>query len=423
MVLEFYTYLVLQGVLLALLMKSSGKYWFSSSGNMALFSPVSWFILFYMLCFWLPQTYMQAFNFTLIGANNVIEEGRLSVVIETQKVLTVFLLLFFIGYKGVSKKAPPKTYFIPFSSAELSSACVLGAIGLAAVLLLLMQADFSRPRSHLVASNVGKVLYTLSFFLTFGFVVLSAFFLKRKNYFVLLVLIICASGILLMLGGRGRSIWPVAGLIVWASLAGHMKIKYWKMLAVMVLLIVLLQALDPILLYFRGYDSYDDAVQRFKTGLELKVFLFARNFDAFHNLAVVVGEDRIQPRLSYMFGGSQSVFMSTYFRSVWLNGVGYPATLPGGLWLVGKMTAVILGGLVFGLFFGCLSKIYSRFISEFEIVAYVVAIPYLAHVGTSYLDSYEKMLALVMPGLVMAVGMRKRAKIRLAKIKALSSTS
>lgn len=396
---EFLFNVVVQFGLLSLLVLSRRIRVASPAG---MFSPAAWFVMFYCLVFWLPQLFMPAFDFTLIGAYNIVQADQLPRIVETQRVLLAFLVPAVLLAILSGRRSPGEASFAPLSGGDLRIALVallLGAVGVAAMLSGL---NPDRARSMIVASLGGKFLYAISFWFTLGYMVLAAWLIRKRRYSLLVVVTAVFAAALLPLGGRGRILWPLAGLFAWAAITGHSRIRVWKIALSAACLGVLLQALDPVLLYLRGYDSAEQAVERFNSGLELETVLYGRNFDSFHNLAVIVGEDRVGTNLRFLFDGSQAAFMNAYFPSVAAGGVGYPATLPGGLWLAGRLSAVIFGGAAFGLLLGCLGRIYRRLGSELGVLVYVIAMPWLAHVGISYLESYFKMAALVLPGVALA---------------------
>lgn len=399
MSLEFYTLLLAQGILLLILLYVNR---ISPQSNARLFSPAAWVVLFYLLVFWIPQLFMPMFNYTLIGARNIVKSGQIETAIRTQWVLFCFLAAFTVGYLFLGKRAPGAFRLRPLGRREQRAALLLAALGLVSVGVILIGFDFSKMRSEIVASTTGKMLYAASFWLTLGYMIIAATLMRKRNYSLLLLATMLFAAALLPLGGRGRILWPIVGLIAWAGISGHGQIKYWKLLLAAIFLGIALQALDPIFLYYKGHDTADQAIERFASALEFNTFLYARNFDSFHNLAVIVGEDRVQPSLSYLISGSQEAFMNTYFPMVAKNGVGYPATLPGGLWLAGRWVTIIGGGFAFGLFVGILSRIYRNLRSELGLVAYCIAMPWLCHVGISYLDSYAKMMALIFPGVMLS---------------------
>jgi len=402
---EFVMLVLVQGAMLGLL---AWAHRVRPSRPGALFSPAAWFMLFYLLVFWLPQLFMPAFDFTLIGAYNVIRDQQLERVIETQRVLTAFLVPFTLGFFLVARRPAGELGYQRLDGADRRAGLVALLAGCVGVVAILLGFDQSNARSIIVASSFGKMVYAVSFWFTLGYMVLSAWLISRKRYVLLLALTAVFASLLLPLGGRGRILWPIAGLVAWSAMTGHHRIRTWKLVAAVCVLLVLLQMLDPILLYWRGYDSADEAIERFQRGLALETMLYGRNFDAFHNLAVIVGEDRVPTRLRFLIDGSQAAFMTAYFPSVAWNGVGYPATLPGGLWLAGRLPAVLFGGFGFGLFLGFLTRVYRRLQSEFAVVVYCIAMPWLAHVGISYLDSFLKMATLILPGVLLAI-LRRRS--------------
>lgn len=402
---QFYLWAAVQGLILFLILFRTGL---PFSSPTTLFAPASWFVLFYMLCFWLPQLFMPAFDFMLIGAYNEFEVGQIGRIVETQKVLCVFLLTFMSTYLVSARRSLAGKTYLPLRRTELNFGLLMGTVGLFAVVVIILGLDPDEARSEIVASRRGRVLYAISFWFTLGFFVWAAYLLTNSRWLLLICLVTVFASCLLLLGGRGRVLWPLVGLVVWAGIAGHAKFRRRKLVVAAAMFGVLLQALDPILLYVRGHDSADEAVDRFESGLELETLFFARNFDSFHNVAVIVGEDRIRPDLGYLINGSQAAFMNAYFPTVQASGVGYPATLPGGLWLSGKWTMTIVGGCVFGLLFGYLSRLYGRMSSELEVAVYCMAMPWLAHVGISYLESYLKVAALILPGVLLAIILRRR---------------
>ncbi|MEO1036542.1 MAG: hypothetical protein AAFX44_13375 [Pseudomonadota bacterium] len=404
---EFYLWLLVQGGVLAALL-AVNRVSFKSGAR--LFSPISWFVLFYALAFWLPQVFLPAFDFTMIGAYNVVENQQVARAVATQHALIAFLVPVALGFALTGRRTPATLALRQLRGRELRVGVVLGVIGLGAVGAMLVSLDPNSMRSILVASTPGKILYALSFWLTLGYMITAAWLIRKRRYTLLLIVTGLFAVALLPLGGRGRILWPIAGLVAWASVSGYARIRLWKLLTAAVVLGVVLQSLDPILLYYKGYDTADQAIDRFLTGLDLQTFLFARNFDSLHNLAVIVVEDRVPTSFWYLLNNSQAAFMNAYFPSVAWNGVGYPATLPGGLWLSGRWVTLIGGGVFFGLFLGLLSRAYRRINSELGLIAYCIAMPWLCHVGISYLDSYVKMAALILPGVTLAwlLGSRRR---------------
>ncbi|MEL7311220.1 MAG: hypothetical protein AAFN07_06915 [Pseudomonadota bacterium] len=407
MLFEFYIWLIAQFALLAALVFVSGA---RLSQPMRLYSPPMWFLMFYALVFFLPQCFMPAFEFPLIGAYNVVKVQAINDVIATQKVLIAFLFAAVAGLALTARRAPARPTLQPLSASEAQIGLVLLVAGALATAAILATMNLNAARSAIVASNFGRILYALSFWLTLGYMILGAWCVRRRHWVLLLLLTAVLAALLLPLGGRGRILWPVAGLVAWSAISGCVRIKLGKLAIAVVVLGVTLQAMDPLLLYLKGYDNADQAMARFEEGLELRTWLFGRNFDAFHNLAVIVTEDRIDPSPAVLLHGAQESFMTTYFPSVAASGVGYPATLPGGLFLSGRITAVVGLGLLFGMMLGAVARLYANSRSELAVVVYCIAIPWLAHVGIAWLDSYLKMAALILPGVLLCRFLSRRRR-------------
>lgn len=382
------------------------------------FSPVCWFILFYGLVFFMPQMAMPASNFPLIWTGNTVIYGNLERVLETQMVLATFLAgftLFFSLFMGNSQQQPSELYNNLKVRINFGRGTFL--IGLIATLAMYVSMAGQGPRSEIVSTTSGKALYAASFFFTLGFLLLAANSIQNRNYIRLLVLLALFAVPLFLLGGRGRVLWPLVSLLAWAVVAGYVRLNLLKVGLVVVLLFVILQAMDPVLLYLRDLRTVDTALQDFWANLSGRSLFFGRNFDAFHNVAIIVNLDRVAHDFSYIFSGSQSAFMKTYFPEVWRGGVGFPATLPGGLWMAGNWYALFGGGAIFGLIYAVLTR-YYLFKLKFhtDLIAFLMFMPLVANIGTSILDSYTKIMAMVFPGLLIILLARRGPEANLAKI-------
>lgn len=297
--------------------------------------------------------------------------------------------------------------YVRLSSPEFNFASIVGLVGLAATLFIIVAMDVNNPRSAIVSTIQGKLAYAGTYCMTLGFLVVAATCVKNKKFIWLLIIAAIFAGLLFQLGGRGRVLWPFVSLFSWASLTGNLKLNIPKVAIAAIILGIILQGMDPLLLYLRDLRTADTAWQEFNESLSISNFFFARTFDAFHNLAIVVNKDEIEHSWSYMFSGSQAVFMREYFPDVQRGGVGFPATMPGGLWIASGRAGVIVGGAAFGLLFGLITKLYNTALHrESDLIVYVMAMPVLANIGTSWLDSYLKMFALIFPGLILVIKAR-----------------
>ena len=91
----FYTLLLTQAALISLLAVSAR---ISPKNPRAFFAPVSWFILFYLLTFLIPQLYMPGLGYPLIWTDRNVLFGDIEKILLTQKILCLFLMSFCIGY-------------------------------------------------------------------------------------------------------------------------------------------------------------------------------------------------------------------------------------------------------------------------------------------------------------------------------------
>lgn len=396
---RFYLLLLLQIAVIAVLLLTARV---SKKNPVAFFSPISWFILFYLLVFLLPQLYMPSLNYPLMWTDRRVLFGQLDKITLTQEVLCLFLACFTVSYFATIPPAAEKRRYQSLTYSDANFGIVFGVIGLIATLYIIVGLNVAGPRSDIVASTPGKIAYALTFWMTLGFLIYAAISLKQERYIVSLLLAGVFAVLLFQLGGRGRVLWPFVSLFAWAFIMGIVKLNITKVIVVGALLAVILQGMDPLLLYLRDRKSADAAWQEFQGGLSVDNFFFGRTFDSFHNLAVVVVQDKIEHRWSYLFSGSQEKFMREYFPDVARGGVGFPATLPGGLWIAGAKRGVVLGGLLFGLLFGWLARVYRNGMHrESDILIYLMAMPVVANIGSALLDSYLKTFALIFPGAVL----------------------
>ncbi|MEM9410291.1 MAG: hypothetical protein AAGA30_04210, partial [Planctomycetota bacterium] len=371
----------------------------------SVFSPVAWFMMFYVITFLAPQLMIPLNDFTLLIPGNIESPHEIARVVVGQKVVSLFLAGFILGFALLRQRPHRKNKIESFTSLELLFVTLAGFLGLAAVGLLIIKFDPSMPRSSIVQSTSGKLLYAMSFWLTLAMIVWSANFFKWKRWLLMLAVFSLFGFSLFLLGGRGRVVWPIASTFAWACICGKTHFQPRRLSLFITCFFLFLQAMDPVLMVIRG-EPTNVAMDKLKEEMSFKALFLDRNFETFQIVAVIASYDEIQPETIYLVKGSQAAFMGTYFPDVAARGIGFPASLPGGLWIAGKYTMVGLGSIAFGLFFGLLTLIYSNLRSEFEVAVYCVAMPWLALISGAYLVMYIKVGAAILPGLIFALVLR-----------------
>lgn len=396
----FYTLLLTQAALISLLAVSAR---ISPKNPRAFFAPVSWFILFYLLTFLIPQLYMPGLGYPLIWTDRNVLFGDIEKILLTQKILCLFLMSFCIGYFLAFPKSAKIKPLMPINRSERTAGLLFYMAGaIATIGIILYLTNPNNPRSDIVSGRAGQILYALSFFMTLGFLIVCAFSIHLKRYLWVVVAAVVFAILLFPLGGRGRVLWPFVSLFAWAAAMGVVKLHLVRMTLVALVLAVILQGMDPLLLYMQEKRTQEAAVEEFVASLEVDQFFFGRTFDAFHNLAIVVNKDEVAHSWRYFFSGSQAAFMWNYFPDVARGGVGFPATLPGGLWLSAGYAGIAFGSFFYGLLFGLIARLYRNQVKkEIDLIVLLMFMPVVANVGTSWLDSYLKMFSLLFPGLLL----------------------
>ena len=402
MVAEYTLLVLIQVILLTTLYYVSG---IRPTNGPSVFSPVAWILMFYVITFLVPQAILPFHDYTLLAPGNVKSASQLGRLIIGQRVCVAFLGCFLVGFCLTGRRSPTQFRLQPFSSIELTFVTVAGLIGLAAVALLIMRFNPNMPRSSLVKSSVGKVLYAMSFWLTLATIVWSSLLYKKRRWILIATILLVFGFSLFLLGGRGRVVWPIASTFAWLSIRRTSKIRPVAIASFAVVFLLVLQTLDPLLFLVRG-ENINRVVERLQVNMSVQSLFVDRNFESFQNVAVISSYDRVRPQLRYIFGGSQQAFMTTYFPEIASRGIGLPASLPGGLWLAGRFPMVVIGSLAFGVFFGILSHVYSKLQTEFEVTVYCVTMPWLGLISGAYLEMYTKVAAAILPGLIFAIFIR-----------------
>lgn len=373
-----------------------------------LFQPLYWTIAWFVFNFLIVQLILPFYGIPVLGLEGFTSSGRIAAALKAQVALCVFLGFFLIGSVLVGLSTSPRAYLsgvlakgLPLKPARGHIPFVLVClffIGLSGFLFLYFSFD-AGPRSDLVKTTPGKLAYALAFAFTYtGAVLASTMMLKKKRAYALLVVFSLGTA-LLLLGGRGRVLWPLVHTIVFLCIFYRFKLQPKTLLMLLATLFVLLASLDPIFLYIRG-DSLASSLERFVTGLNFSQLFLSRTFDGFQNLAVITYLDRIPHSLHNLTGGSGEAFMETYFPEVLASGVGFPPTLLGEAWMAAGWSGLCFGGLFAGILIGVMHRFYWSLQRQSALWLYIVAVPILTNFGTAYIDQLFKTIATILPPLI-----------------------
>lgn len=403
-----------QALALAAIMGLAGKPRAKAWEAQWLFQPVNWLALWYCLQFGLTQLALWMHGFPLLGFEGYTAYARLEAAVHAQSLLVIFLCAALAGVVigTFIFRSSRRANYGALVTGDWDNGRMGGAFkslalfafvsfGLAGLLFLASTFD-GGARSALVKTPVGQVAYALSFAFSFGASVIAARQILRGRHLWGVVIIAAAGAALLVLGGRGRVLWPIVHVAVFVMLIKSARVRPLRLGLLLSVLFVLLSALDPLYLYLRG-EQLSSATERFLAALDVSRLFLQRTFDSFHNFALIVYRDAIPPDPSVLFGGSGRVFMGAYFSEVLARGVGFPASLPGELWIAGKWVGLTGGGLALGLLIAVLQRWYWGLRSESALWAYVVAVPMLTGIGYAYLDQTLKVVAAVTPTFVLHI--------------------
>ncbi len=372
--------------------------------------PINLFFFFFMLFFLIPQIFIYINDFSILGFESVSIDERQSAFALSQGFLTlclaVFTLTFFLSPKNPGMGSY-SDYKLSLSGRErfISYSCLaVGAISA----YLLGQISFT-ARSELVSTPEGKALYSLSFLLSISATIFMTESLIRRKWLIFIFYIILLLVIFLPLGGRARIVLPIFISIVSCFILNGRKIS----LAHGTLAVVgffFLQVLDPIILFFRGYTP-SEAFQYYSKHTEVATLFLQRTFDSFHNFTVILYYDSIEKDVGYLLGGGSTAFMQEYFYDTYLVGIGFPASFFGELWLVGGITALVLGCAVLSLFILYLDKLYrENWRSLISLVALITIFLWLCNTGLAYFDQSLKVLAIIVVTLSYTILLKVRIK-------------
>lgn len=385
------------------------------------FHPFAFFSLFYFLFFITPQFIAIFPPYALVGLDDLGWETRKLMIPQGQLASMVFLVSLmamyynFVTYSSFFGRTRPNASMavnqnrLAFKGVQLSDYVLIYLFFIAGMVsIVYLGITFSNIsegagaaggfRSELVKSTSGKIATSLSYFGNFGFAVLFVNAILKRNWLIALILAIAFGSAILMTGSRGRLMWPLL-------LSGIMLMSYYNRVDVKKVIIggvaglFLLLLMDPLMKTVRTGDiSHLLQMLNFKAMFES--MFFRRNFDGLSNLSLSVYLDEAPKSFTYLFTGARDAFMNTYFPETYASGVGFGVTYPGWLYLSMGWPGLVYGGLLFGFVLGYLHNLLSS-IKDFRLYwTYLFMMPWLCAVGGNFIESFDKMLVAIAPGII-----------------------
>lgn len=368
--------------------------------------PFVWFSFFYSFWFLLPQLLSVFPPYLLVGFESEGESYRSSIVITGQFAIMIFLLGVCLGYTLYPGRAKSRILMDVNSFVEgvrrweyflLFGFYLMGV--LATAYLGNTFQSIEGMRSELVKSSSGQLITAISFYGNFGFSVLFAIFLLKKNYILSLVLLLIFASSILLTGARGRLLWPLVLAFSFVFVASRNKFPVFKVFLLGLSLLVVLLLLDPLMISIREGDF-----TRFSDSLNLahllESLIYRRNFDSFANLTGLVFYDEVSYEWSRFFLGARDAFMYQYYPVVYDSGVGFGVTFPGAMFLSGGYFALGMGSLLFGFFLRAYGLWFSSINNGRIFWAYLFSVPWVCGVGGNFSESFDKLIVAMSPAVV-----------------------
>lgn len=383
------------------------------------FHPFAFISFFYFLFFIIPQFIAIYPPYELVGLAHIDWQERRSMISQAQLAGLAFLLPLMVVYyfiytswrglqntrsqTGVVRRG---IVFSDFHSRDYHAIFFFFVIGLTAIVYLgITLTDIAEGsegarsyRSELVKTTGGKITTAISYFGNFAFAVLFVNAILNRKWPVAIVLVVVFGGAILMTGSRGRLMWPlVLSAVMLMSYTG--KVEFKKIIPAGLVGLMLLLLLDPLMKTIRSGDfNYVSDMLDFQAMFE--TMFFRRNFDGLSNLALAVHMDEAPKSLTYLFTGARDAFMTTYFPTTYAAGVGFGVSYPGWLFLTLGWPGLVIGGAAFGFVLGYIHSLLKRVRDIRLYWTYLFMMPWLCAVGGNFVESFDKMLAAIAPGIL-----------------------
>ncbi len=357
------------------------------------FRPVNVFCIQFSACFIVPMVVVFILSVPIPGLPYMSRVYANKDVIRVIVALITFLFVVCSTFILFKPKTLHGTVIEEPSREDLAVAGVLFVVGTACAFYL--GHDVSEgPRSDLVKTIAGKILYGLTFCQTAGFMIIALHLAIKRKYVSLVCISIVFAVPLFLLGGRGRVLWPFVVLACsYMVFSGRMISKLYIASGFAVVVVAIL-VMDPLLSWLRLGGSIDD-LPAFDS-MFYQMYIAKRNFDGFYNFSVIVYYDDVPHSAMYLIRGVRDVFMGTYFPDVYDKGFSFPATVPGTMWLVGGFVGLVVGSVIYGLLLVILEKVYwgARSAAAFCLAFYVSVI--ITNPGNALIEDIGKILALAL---------------------------
>lgn len=372
------------------------------------FTPAGFVTFWYALYFIIEQLAYMTNGYTMLGMEALAPDRSVVVYEHTQLLLLAMLAAMVVGSALVPlprRTIEPEefTRSLDRGVGPWTGLVVLAffALGLAATIYLGHQytrlTSLGQFRSGLVKSGDGLMATVVQFMGNFAFSVLLYWLIRARRYLLVLGLVTAFFVAMLYTGARGRFLWPTLIGMALVFGAGN-KLPTLRLAIAGVLGVFALSIMDPL------RKSLVDPTATFSiysAGDFVSDLLVKRNFDGFANFGLIWSTGYIQPDLGRLMTGARETFMNTYFPVIYRSGVAFGSTLPGYFYVAAGIPGVIILGAVYGASLQLINLLLRSLRSIWLLFAYMYGMMWYGAVGGDFLESRNKMLAAMAPGLIL----------------------
>lgn len=372
------------------------------------FTPAGFLTFWYMMYFVIEQFAYITNGYSMLGLEALAPDQAIAAYERTQLLLIAMLASMAVGSALVPlprRTLEPEEFTQTLSRGvgPWTALVVLAffALGLAATVYLGQQftqlTSVGQFRSGLVKSADGLMATIVQFLGNFAFSVLLYWLVRARRYLLVAGLVAAFFVAILYTGARGRFLWPTLIGMAMVFGAGN-KLPTARLAIAGVLGVFALSIMDPL------RKSLVDPTATFtiaSAGDFMSDLLIKRNFDGFANFGLIASTGFIEPHLSRLFTGARDVFMTTYFPVTLRAGVAFGSTLPGYFYVSAGVPGVIILGAFYGATLQLINVVMRSLRSIWLLFAYMYGMMWYCAVGADFVESRNKMLAAMAPGLIL----------------------
>lgn len=372
------------------------------------FTPAGFLTFWYLMYFVIEQLAYISNGYSILGMETLPADKAVAVYEQTQLLLLAMLASMVVGSALVPlprRTLEPEefTQTLDKGVGPWTGLAVLAffALGLAATIYLGQQftrlTSLGQFRSGLVKSTDGLMATVVQFLGNFAFSVLLYWLVRARRYLLVAGLVGAFFVATLYTGARGRFLWPtLIGLAM--VFAGGNRLPTARLAIGGLLGVFALSIMDPL------RKSLVDPTATFtiaSAGDFVSDLLSKRNFDGFANFGLISGMGFIEPHLSRLLTGAREPFMMTFFPTILRSGVAFGSTLPGYFYVAGGVPGVIILGAFYGAALQLINLLLRSLRSIWLLFAYMYGMMWFCAVGADFVESRNKMLAAMAPGVIL----------------------